>query len=920
MSIAENRASGHSNDDPESELLAKNDKFAVFRHIGLLTWKNALIHRRSWKSTVCQLVSPFVLCFILFAWQLVANSLAEKTLLDPPIFPVGTLPKCIPATKDDNCTTLGIAMIGSPTDWTDHVVNYIQTETGYKVGQEIQYIYNGTDVSQINKYLLSNPNSTQIVLLFCTSFYVLNIPTANGTVNFTINCTKFNFPPVIQLGNILHYQIISNSSLYSGGLFSSSAPSYPKDILSLSLKVLVDNALLSFYAVDKSNPPQMTVSYQDYPHAPNRFFQGYDVISAQGALYFFIAPMMTFIILIGEIVREKELRLREGLQVVGVSPFAYWFSWLITSVAFSVATTLCLQISGYIFRFDFFSRSPFFLIFLVFFCFSMSMQFLMFWLCTLISSSKYANTLSYGFLLFAIVIQLFLSNRTILLLLFSDAAASWVKALTKILTLYPPFNFSKIIGDISSVASNHFDATQLRWINGTDYYWSDYTASEEGPLPTGDTYHTYSSFASTMLLVMDMGIFLILAWYFDHVIAANRGTGARPYFFLTPVYWGCKKRKINRKITSSVVSRANLDEEESHGLDSAKYEKMKVVQRVHDNIECKGVRIAGLAKTYRRYPFGITSDKDVHAVRGVYLEVEEGELLGLLGHNGAGKTTLIGMMTGILEPTAGQANLAGKDLVDDIDEVRRIIGVCPQFDILWKELTAGEHLYLFARIRNIPPEKIEDLINQKLDEVNLANVRKSQVMTFSGGMKRRLSMAICTIGNPKIIFLDEPTTGMDPKSRREVWDLIEKLKTDRVMILTTHAMEEADLLSDRIAVIVDGQFSCVGTPLALKNTYGQGYKVSVIIDPKDSLEVKELIRLKMPSAIIIDESGGSIVFAVPLNKINELRDFFRVIESKEKDELSEKIRGLIKDWALSHSTLEEVFMRVTGKKSKKKTD
>jgi len=292
-------------------------------------------------------------------------------------------------------------------------------------------------------------------------------------------------------------------------------------------------------------------------------------------------------------------------------------------------------------------------------------------------------------------------------------------------------------------------------------------------------------------------------------------------------------------------------------------------------------------------------------------------LLGLLGHNGAGKTTLINILTGVLGGFEGQITLSGYDIEENKDEVKKIVGVCPQFDILWYELTAREHLQMFAEIKGIPKNQIENEIKSGLQDVNLAKFGDVWAGTFSGGMKRRLSMAIAGIGDPKIIFLDEPTTGMDPKNRRQVWELIKNLKKNRVVILTTHAMEEADALSDRIAVIVDGQFKCIGNSLFLKNNFGEGYRLTVIADPENASTVKQLMRQKIPSAKVIDESGGSLMFSIPSIKIKELQAFFRVIENKDSDEVANRLRELTHDWGLSNTTLEEVFMKVTGKKEKK---
>ena len=139
-----------------------------------------------------------------------------------------------------------------------------------------------------------------------------------------------------------------------------------------------------------------------------------------------------------------------------------------------------------------------------------------------------------------------------------------------------------------------------------------------------------------------------------------------------------------------------------------------------------------------------------------------------------------------------------------------------------------EHMRMFSRIKGVPSEEIEEASIALLDQAGLEDVKNAQCSCFSGGMKRRLSVAISAIGNPSVIFFDEPTTGMDPVSRRAVWQLMQDLKKDKTIILTTHAMEEADALADRIAIVVDGRIKCIGTPLNMKNTFGDGYRVSMV--------------------------------------------------------------------------------------------
>lgn len=157
--------------------------------------------------------------------------------------------------------------------------------------------------------------------------------------------------------------------------------------------------------------------------------------------------------------------------------------------------------------------------------------------------------------------------------------------------------------------------------------------------------------------------------------------------------------------------------------------------------------------------------------------------------------------------------------------------------------------------------------------MNLFDVKKFPAKSFSGGMKRRLSMAIACVGNPRVILLDEPTTGMDPKNRRDIWVLIQKMKKGRSVILTTHAMDEADILSDRIAVMSSGHLVCVGTSLYLKNNYGDGYRLSFILDRQEVSKITDKLLKLMPSGNVLDSSGGSLVFGISHSKMDELEAF-----------------------------------------------
>jgi ABC-2 type transport system ATP-binding protein len=222
----------------------------------------------------------------------------------------------------------------------------------------------------------------------------------------------------------------------------------------------------------------------------------------------------------------------------------------------------------------------------------------------------------------------------------------------------------------------------------------------------------------------------------------------------------------------------------------------------------KAIEVRGLTKK-----FG-----DFTAVDGVSFEVHRGEIFGLLGPNGAGKSTLIRMLTTLLKPTSGSAAVGGFDVVGQANDVRRAIGVIPQAMTSDLELSAAENLGIFAKLYGVPRERRKALVAELLDSVELSKWADAPVKNLSGGMRRRVEIARGLVHEPEILFLDEPTTGLDPVSRTAVWEMIRALKKGRdlTVLLTTHYMDEADRLCDRIAIVDHGTMMALDSPLRLK--------------------------------------------------------------------------------------------------------
>jgi ABC-type multidrug transport system ATPase subunit len=211
-------------------------------------------------------------------------------------------------------------------------------------------------------------------------------------------------------------------------------------------------------------------------------------------------------------------------------------------------------------------------------------------------------------------------------------------------------------------------------------------------------------------------------------------------------------------------------------------------------------------------------------------------------------------------------------------------------------------MQLYAGLKGVPQNSMGSLITERLQAVNLDQVADNRVYTFSGGMKRRLSLIISTIGDPDIMFLDEPTTGMDPVNRRRVWEFIEKFKKDRIIILTTHSMEEADILGDRIAIMAHGRICAIGDSMDLKRRFGKGYAVTIVAEPNKVEETKNTLKERFPLAVSEDESAGALIYHFLEKDGDNIPLFIRHIDKNSS--------GLIRNWGISQSTLEEVFLKI----------
>ncbi len=297
--------------------------------------------------------------------------------------------------------------------------------------------------------------------------------------------------------------------------------------------------------------------------------------------------------------------------------------------------------------------------------------------------------------------------------------------------------------------------------------------------------------------------------------------------------------------------------------------------------------------------------KDVKAVNGISLNIKEGELFGLLGPNGAGKTTLIRMLTTTLTPSSGDAKINKFSIKTQKNEIVKLIGVCPQDNIFYNELTAEENVIFVAQMHGIPLQESKERTNAMLQKLGIAG-KKRWAKKFSGGMKKRLNLVMSLIHEPKILFLDEPTAGLDPQARRIVWDFIRELKgKGNTILLLTHDMLEADALSDHIAIIDNGEIIANGTPAELKDEHG-GENVLEISFYKEADVAIMKNQLKEISFVQNWKEFGERTLLIPFR--GGMKNYLKILQK-----MSEKIID-VENMKFRQNSLEDVFLNLTGRR------
>ena len=440
-----------------------------------------------------------------------------------------------------------------------------------------------------------------------------------------------------------------------------------------------------------------------------------------------------------------------------------------------------------------------------------------------------------------------------------------------------------------------------------------------------EIYTTFSVGLMYIMFVVDFFLFLFLGFYLNNVLPHDFGIRKPFYFIFTSDFWCSNKKRNNdekKLIDKKLEENAEEDNKENNYVvygskddiikdevdeklygDSPNFESEEIYKNRNKNDD--KLKIRNIVKMF--------GDGKI-AVNGVNLNFYKDEIFALLGHNGAGKTTLISMLTGMYEATKGTAIYEGVNILDsmNMEIFREKLGICPQHDILFEDLTIREHLEMFSIFKGVELTEVDNEVNKTLHDFQLEDIQYMLAKNLSAGQRRKLSISISLIGGSKVIFLDEPSSGMDITSRRNLWEILKRQTDGKIIILTTHYMEEASVLGKRIGIINAGKMKCIGSPLFLIEKYGKFMSLNVTKEEDcDSNTIIEFIKNNAED-IEYEALSEEIMFRIPIKNENsekktnfDLKSFFTKFDDNVK-----KLR--IKSYSVSMPTLEDVFLNVAA--------
>ena len=664
------------------------------------------------------------------------------------------------------------------------------------------------------------------------------------------------------------------------------------------------------------------------------------IINLVGTIFYPISISLLMPLFMYNIVIEKERQLIEIMKINGLKMRNYWISYFIFNYIVYTFTMIFFIIFGtYVFGLNLFRETDFLLIFLTLLVWGFSQIGLAYFFQAFLSNGRTTSVIGYMIALWLIIICTCLNLAMFVI----------PKEAPYILNIFPSFAVSRIF-----------------------YYMATYCGYET----CIDTFSRVNDEVRYALVYMFVGgvIFMGLGVYLYEVLPKQYGIRKNPVFCIEDGIKTCQKEKEsditreendennnidnNDKKEDLIIeekNKENIDIEENNNIDNDNTDEevrkeFIIVRDILDKGEYELRKYPlvcdGLCKIY---PSNLKSKdpkkRNRKSLDNFTIHLKDSEIFGLLGPNGAGKTTFFSILTGIYEPTSGNAFIRGNSILKNIEKTYEFIGYCPQFDLLWEDLSVENTLLFYSRMKNKDENRIKPMVEKILIDVKLVKFRKYLVRELSGGMRRRLSLGVALIGEPPIVFLDEPTTGLDPKNKREIWDILSHCKENRCMILTTHLMDEAETLCDRIGIILKGKIRCLGSQYKLKVNYGKGFKLCINLKPftvesnynnniindsvkdkkneimgfffdkdkiKEQNRINELRINKISTFLseifsknckLVEKHRSAAIYEIGTDVFNPELLFKNLEEKKEELEIT--------NWAISQVDLEDIFIKLT---------
>ncbi|XP_053672341.1 phospholipid-transporting ATPase ABCA3-like [Anopheles nili] len=809
----------------------------------LLLWKNWILQKRHIVQTLFEVLVPVLCCSIL---------LLVRGLVDPKFVDRNTVFEPLETDR--------ITQVGNLT--TDYKLAYSpRNELLEEVIREAVRSLNENDPETRLSYA-SFTDAREMEGVIVESAYLAGVEFDATFANWTLGdavpdsltfAVRFPGELRVEEGQFSNWQTnllvvpfsprLRNPDETDGG-----SPSYYKEGF-LAIQGAVSRALLGRRLGGVSLP---TVHIQRYPYPPYYDDAILEALQQLLALIIVISFFYTCVNTVKYITIEKEKQLKEAMKIMGLSNWLHWTAWfvkclILLTVSLSLITILlCVPFSSAAIL----ENSDWTLVWFFFFVFSITTICYCFMISVFFSKANTAAGIA-GLLWFVSQLPFNVSQQNY------DEMGTGAKLALCLLS-----NSAMSLGMFLTIRLEA-TASGLRWSNLFE------------PATIDDGFNV--GLAMIMLLV-DAAIYLLIALYVEQVMPGEFGV-ARPWYFpFTKEFWVGNGKPSHETLF-------NRDER------PASTESRYIEQ---DPAGYAGIEITQLRKVYKGKKA---------AVEGLNLRMYENQICVLLGHNGAGKTTTMSMLTGVFSPTSGTALINGHDIRTDIGGVRSSLGLCPQHNVLFDEMTVDEHLRFFSRLKGVPVAAVGEEIDRYLKMLELVDKRGAQSHTLSGGMKRKLAVGMALCGGSKVVLLDEPTSGMDPSARRALWNLLQKEKQHRTMLLSTHFMDEADVLGDRIAIMAEGKLKAVGSPFFLKKSFGVGYRLICVKDAHcDKQRLLGILRKYIPDVTIDTDIGSELSFIL---KEDYLDVFQRLLQDIEQQMVSCGITS----YGISLTTMEEVFLK-----------